>query len=261
MLMSRRRLSGSLFALSAVSAVFFMACSGESSSSDDGDSGGGTGGSQGGSSATGGTSSGGTSSGGTSSGGVGGTGGTPPDGSCDDIVPCGGDPTGTWVVRENCTEVLVEGLFEGTPGCEDVVAAGSGVLEGTFTFDNGVATQDTSLTASVTVFITDACAQGLTELPDVTAVQLCPLLGQLMMDPETTTTCAASNGDCRCDGTQAPTITMETDTYEVVGTQLILGSGDTFDFCQDADGMDLSGSTVDPQSGAAADLMVTLDRQ
>ena len=228
-------------ALGAASVALVMACSGESTSSDDGDSGG--------SSATGGTSSGGT-----------GTGGV--DGTCDDIVPCGGDPTGTWVVRENCVEVLLDALFEGTQGCEDVVAAGSGMLEGTFTFDNGVAIQDTTLTTSVTVVVNDACAQGLTELPDVTAVDLCPLLDlRLMMDPETPANCAAANGDCRCEGTQAPSVTMGTDTYEVVGTRLILGSGDTFDFCQEGDGLRLSGTTVDAQSGAVADLMLGLDRQ
>jgi hypothetical protein len=241
----------------ALGAALVMACSGESTTSDDGDSGGGTGGSQGGSGAKGGTSS-----GGTSTGGVSGTGGTPPDGTCDDIVPCGGDPTGSWVVRENCTEVLVDGLFEGTPGCEDVVAAGSGMLEGTFTFENGTATQDTTLTTSVTVTITDACAQGLTELPDVTAAELCPLLDlQLMMDPQTPANCAVANGGCRCDGTQAPTNNVGTDTYEVVGTRLLLGSGESYDFCQEGDALSLSGTSVDPQSGAVADLLVSLDRQ
>jgi hypothetical protein len=181
---------------------------------------------------------------------------------CDDVTACGGDPTGTWTLRENCLEVVVPGLFEGVEGCENVRPVGSGTLEGTFTFEDGTATQNTQQTVDVTVIIDDACAEAISGLPGVSAAALCPLLdAMIMMDPETPADCAAVGDDCRCDGTQATEPVMQTDTYEVVGDQLVLGSGDTFDFCQEGDEMSLSGATVDATSGATAELLVFLDRQ
>ncbi|HEX6274420.1 MAG TPA: hypothetical protein VFZ53_15365 [Polyangiaceae bacterium] len=219
--------------LFALGAFVSMACGGESSSSDGDDSGG-----------------------------SGGTGGSLPDGTCDDIVPCGGDPTGTWIIRENCLEAVVPGLFEGVPGCENVHPVGSGTLEGTFTFENGVATQSTAQTVDVTVVIDDACAAALSMLPGVSAAALCPLLdAMLMMDPMTPADCAAVGADCRCDATQITEPTVQTDSYEVTGDQLVLGSGDAFDFCQQGDEMSLSGETVDAMSGATAEILVLLDRE
>ena len=89
-----------------------LACGGESDTN--GDDGGEAGDSSGGTNSTGGRG------GSTSTGGTGGTGGI--DGVCEDIMPCGGDPEGTWEVRENCAETLVPiSDFAMTPGCEDVV--------------------------------------------------------------------------------------------------------------------------------------------
>jgi hypothetical protein len=250
-----------------IGAFLSLSCGGESTESD-GDSGdddaGGSGGTQGGSGGN--TSRGGSTSnggagpaGGTSSGG---TGGEIPDGTCDDIEPCGGDPEGTWNVRENCTEVLVPGLFEGVPGCENAVAAGSGVLEGTFTFTDGTATQETVTTVSVTIVVDDACAEAFTEIEGVTAADVCPLLdAQIMMDAQTPATCFVTNEGCRCDVTQEPQVTSGTDTYEVAGNRLVLGSGETYDFCVEGDEMGLSGTTVDPDSGATAELMLLLERE
>jgi hypothetical protein len=224
--------------LFAVGAFVSIACGGESSSSDgDGDDSGGSGGS--------------------SSGGTGGL----PDGTCDDVTPCGGDPTGTWTIRENCLEAVIPDIF-GVPGCENVRPVGSGTLEGTFTFENGIATQSTEQTVDITVIIDDACAEAISMLPGVSAADLCPLLdAMLMMDPETPADCAAVGGDCRCDATQITEPTTQTDSYEVVGNQLVLGSGDTFDFCQEGDEMSLSGETVDATSGATAEILVLLDRE
>jgi hypothetical protein len=266
--MSRARSGARVLTASLLSAVLALACSGKSESFDDDDrddESGGTSGSGG--AATGGSApkggagpSGGATTGGSS--GTGGSAGAPPDGMCDDITPCGGDPTGTWVIRENCTEVVVPGLLDGYPGCENVVTAGSGTLEGTFTFENGIATQSTQQVVDVTVVIDDACAEAISGLPGVTANDLCPLLdAQLMMDATTPTSCAATPDGCRCDGTQMPEPTTQSDTYQVAGNRLLLGTDEEFDFCQQGDEMSLSGSTVDATSGASVDILVILDRQ
>jgi hypothetical protein len=52
---------------------------------------------------------------------------------------------------------------------------------------------------------------------------------------------------------------MGTDTYLVMGNQLLLG-GDAFDFCQDGDELHLHGTTVDASTGADVALTLLLDR-
>jgi len=262
--MSRARSGARVLAASLVSVVFALACSGKSTSSGDGDGDDDSGGTSGtGGSATGGSAGkGGTGpTGGSTTGGTAGTGGEPPDGMCDDITPCGGDPTGTWTIRENCLEVVVPGLLDEYPGCENVVPVGAGTLTGTFTFENGIATQSTEQTVDVTVVIDDACAEAISGLP-VTANDLCPLLNQMfMMDAMTPASCVATPDGCRCDATQMPEPTMESDTYQVDGNRLLIGTDEAFDFCQQGDEMSLSGETVDATSGATAELLVLLDRQ
>jgi hypothetical protein len=191
-------------------------------------------------------------------GGTGGTGGI--DGVCEDITPCGGDPEGSWNVRENCAEVLLDGIVD-QPGCEDAVGRGSAAMEGTFTFSNGVATQDTVVTAYVSVVIDDTCAQALVGSDMITAADLCPLLdAQLMANPDTPLRCMPSSAGCECEGEQPPMANTGTDTYEIVGSQLLLGSGDIFDFCQDGDELHLHGTTIDASTGADVGLTLLLDR-
>jgi hypothetical protein len=253
--------------LAWVSALFFFACGGNSETSidDDGAAGeNGTGGSNGGSSAKGGTA-GASPTGG--KGGTGGTGGTtePPDGVCEDITACGGDPLGSWNVRENCTEVILD--LGPELGCESIPAAGSVTVTGTFTFADGLMTQDIVQTADITMTIDDACAQTLVGLPNVTAADVCPLISaQLMTNPDTPGTCAVATDGCRCDMTQAPTANMQADPYEVVGTQIIVtdatdGTMGALDFCQDGDELHLHADGVDLAAAALGSLTILLERQ
>jgi hypothetical protein len=258
----------------AVSALFFLACGGNSETSSDDDSGGeagepsGTGGSNGGSTAKGGTAgtNGGTpATGGAPTGGTGGTGGEPPDGVCEDITACGGDPLGIWNVSENCTEVVLD--LGAELGCESIPATGSAVVTGTFTFADGLMTQDTVQTVDVTMLIDDACAQTLVGLPNVTAADVCPLVSaQLMMDPDTPGTCAVAPGGCRCDVTQGPTPNVQADPYEVVGTQIIVtdsadGTTGALDFCQEGDELHLHADAVDLATATLGSLTILLARQ
>jgi hypothetical protein len=256
--------------LAAVSALLLCACGGSSETSDDDDGAAGepsgTGGSNGGSSAKGGaagTTAGTTATGG--NGGIGGTGGEPPDGVCEDITACGGDPLGTWNVSENCTEVLLD--LGAEFGCESVPAAGSAIVTGTFTFADGLMTQDTVQTAYITMTIDDACAEAFTMLPGVTAVDVCPLANvQLMMNPDTPGTCAVAGDVCRCDVTQPPTPNMQSDPYEVVGNQIIVtdsvdGTMGTLDFCQEGDELHLHADGVDLAAGTLGSLTILLERQ
>ena len=232
--------------MSIVGTLALSACGGESETNDDG-----SGGEAGDPSGNGGSGAG--------TGAQGGTAGTGIDGVCEDIVPCGGDPEGTWDVRENCAEVLVTGLVD-YPGCENVVGRGSAEVTGTFTFASGVVIQDTTVTANVSVIITDVCAQGIVGSDMITAADLCPLLdAQLMMDPMTPLDCAVTTEGCECAGEQPPQINMGTDTYMVVGNQLLIG-GDTFDYCQEGDELHLHGTTVDATSGQTVALTLLLDR-
>ena len=255
-----------LGSLAWVSALLLFACGGNSETSDgDGGAAGessGTGGSNGGSSAKGGTA--GTSPTG-GKGGTGGTGGEPPDGVCEDITACGGDPLGTWNVSENCTEVILD--LGPELGCESIPAAGSAIVTGTFTFADGLMTQDTVQTVYVTMTIDDACAETLTMLPGVTAVDVCPLVNvQLMMNPDTPGTCAVAGDDCRCDITQPPTPNMQSDPYEVVGNQIVVtdsvdGTTGALDFCQEGDELHLHADGVDLAAGTLGSLTILLERQ
>lgn len=271
--MNRERFFRLLAPLVLVAGLSFSACGGESERIDDASAG-----DAGEPSDTGGTSTGGR--GGTSTGGRGGTstggrGGTPStggsstggtggiDGMCDEIVPCGGDPEGTWSVRENCLEVLVTDIqeFLQYPACRGVVGRASGDVEGTFTFADGIMTQDIVVTAFVTVTINDECAQGIVGSPDITAADLCPLLdAQFMSDPETPGSCAPTSEGCQCDAMQAPMPSTNMGAYTVVGDQLVAEDGTSFDFCQEGDELHLHGYPADAQTGQVAGLTVLLDR-
>jgi hypothetical protein len=238
-------------------ALALSACGGDSESSDDGSGGeagdpSGNGGSTGGTGARGG-------SGGAAGTPTGGTAGTGIDGVCEEITPCGGDPEGSWTVTENCAEVLVTGVVE-YPGCEDVVGRGSAEVTGTFTFSSGVVIQNIVVTPNVTTVITDVCARGIVGSDMITAAQLCPVLdATLMNDPETPLRCSVTNEGCQCAGEQPPQTNMGTDTYMIVGNQLLIG-GDTFDFCQEGDELHLHGTTVDATSGQSVSLTLLLER-
>jgi hypothetical protein len=253
--MNRGRFSHLLAPLGVVVGFSFSACGGESEKKVD-DSGGEAGEPSNGGSSSG--SGGTTSTGGTSTGGTGGM----IDGVCEDIMPCGGDPEGTWEVRENCAEVLVPiSDFAMTPGCEDVIGRGSGEIEGTFTFADGMMTQDIVVTTTVSVTITDSCAQGLFGSPDITAALLCPVLDSMFMnDMNVMGSCAATNAGCQCDGMQAPMPNMNTGAYTIMGNQLVGANGQIFDFCQDGDELHLHGNTVDDQTGQVVALTLLLDR-
>jgi len=255
--MNRLGFSHLLVPLGLLVLLSFSACGGESETNGDDDSGGEAGDSSGGTTSTGGRG-GTTSTGGSSTGGTGGM----IDGVCEDIMPCGGEPEGTWEVRENCAEVLVPiEAFAMTPGCEDVLGRGSGEIEGTFTFADGMMTQDIVITSAVTVTVTDSCAQGLFGSPDITAAELCPLLDAMFMNDMTTMgSCAATNEGCQCDGTQEPMPNMNTGAYTIMGNQLVFADGEPFDFCQDGDELHLHGVTSDPTTGQTAALTILLDR-
>jgi hypothetical protein len=184
---------------------------------------------------------------------------------CEGITPCGGDPLGTWNVSENCTEVLLD--LGPELGCESIPAAGSAVVTGTFTFADGLMTQDIVQTVDVTMTIDDACAEALIGLPGVTAADACPLINaQLMTNPDTPGTCAVAPGGCRCDFAQAPTATMQADPYEVVGNQIIVtdstdGPMGALDFCQEGDELHLHADGVDLATAALGSLTILLARQ
>jgi hypothetical protein len=183
----------------------------------------------------------------------------PSDGMCEDIMACGGDPTGTWDVRENCAETLVP-IFAGTPGCEHVMAAASIEFEGAFGFHDGVATRNVSSTANFTATIDDPCAQALIGLPGITAADACLLINlEFMMNPDTTGTCSAVAEGCRCDGVQSEPATEQSDTYQIVGNQIVLDeSGQAFDFCRDGDELHMHG-VIDADQASGIEVTLLLD--
>ena len=251
--MNRVRFVHWMSSLGVAGAVALSACGGESNTNDEGSGGeAGDPSGNGGSSARGG-------SGGTAGTPTGGTGGTGIDGVCDEIMPCGGDLEGSWNVSENCAEVVVTDVVD-YPGCEDVRGYGSAEVTGTFTFSSGVVIQNIVVTPNVSVVITDVCAQGIVGSDMITAADLCPLLdATLMMDAETPLNCAVSAEGCLCAGEQPPQTNMGTDTYQIVGNQVMIG-GETFDFCQEGDELHLHGTTVDPDTMQAISLTLLLDR-
>ena len=240
-----------------------LACSGESSDFSDGDGDSGTGGSQGGTSSKGGT----TGKGGAPSGGATATGGTggsttdpPPDGVCEDITPCGGDPEGSWNIRDSCFELLVP-IFPDQPGCEDILAGATADVSGTFTFDNGALTNTLTTSLRMAFTLHDACAQSLVGSPDVTAADLCPLVSaELAMNPDTPGTCAVAIGGCRCDVATAPTTDSTTGTYTIAGNQLIDETGAAIDFCQREDELHLHSDVVDVATSSLGGLTLLMDR-
>jgi hypothetical protein len=242
-----------------VMSSFAVACGGESTEfSDKGDETGGKGGGSG----TGGSSSKGGSSGTTGKGGTGGTGGTtePPDGVCEDITACGGDPEGTWNVTESCFEAVIP--FFDEPGCENSPGRASIDVSGTFTFEGGTMTTDLMTSAHVTIVIDDLCAQTQSGLEGITAADLCPVINaQFAMTAMLDGSCTAVPEGCRCDGAQPEMPSQGTDTYDIVGNQIILSDGSAMDYCREGEQLHLHSDAVDITESAVAGLTVLLDRQ
>jgi hypothetical protein len=187
-----------------------------------------------------------------------------PDGICEDIMACGGDPTGVWNVRENCAESLVP-IFDNIAGCEQVMAAVSVELDGSFGFADGVATQNVASTIFLTVNIDDPCAEALLELsgfpvPGVTAAEACPLFdAQYSMNPDMPGSCSVAGAHCRCEATQMEPAMAQSDTYEVVDDQIVLeSSGQTFDFCRDGDELHMHG-VIDSEQAEQVAVTLLLD--
>jgi hypothetical protein len=184
--------------------------------------------------------------------GTGGRGGTPAGISCDAFDECGGDPTGTWNVRDSCFEFFIEPFAE-YPACQGAFQSKASVT-GSYTLVDGTVTWDTVVTVDVAVTISDACASDLAGSP-ITAAELCPSLEESFMEQGTFASAdCGGTSTCVCDLAMPPETSSGTDTYVLSGNTLVDSEGDVTGFCVEGDVLSLQTTTDE------ANATMTLER-
>lgn len=165
--------------------------------------------------------------GGTSSA-VGGSGGTGQANACSSFAPCGGNVLGRWKIQASCS-----GTFASTTECEGYVTSNSTSGDALYAFAaDGTATSEGSLTTSMDISVTDACAASLQQ---VDAAEYCKNTEEGTSGVPSTATCTASAGVCECHVITGPIQGPATpEAYQTSGTNITIGSR-TQDYCVSGD--------------------------
>jgi hypothetical protein len=150
---------------------------------------------------------------------------------CPALVPCGGDPDGTWTARAACITDL-EPMAE--PGCEGALTR-TATLEGTYTFfgETNKLLTDIVLTQTVVLDVDDRCARSIANGAASAAIA-CPLLEEQYADSpqyDSVSCELVAAGLCHCELVAPPQAQQVLNTYTVEGTRILDAQGDPVDFC------------------------------
>lgn len=129
-------------------------------------------------------------------------------GTCDPLVPCGGDVVGTWDVTGACVEVPIpDALFE----CPGATATGTGMARGRVTFDGTIAVRTAQSIVNVEVFVPSLCAG---------FIGGCGALETMLESAVADSACVTEPAGCRCAARQAFEID-DGDAYTVEGNEIV----------------------------------------
>ncbi len=145
---------------------------------------------------------------------------------CGEVVPCGGDPTGTWVLTSSCLTPAGQTELNNSNDC-----AGGSInftnidVDGTFTFNADGTYTSTGLTqtASVRLVLPSSCIGGLS-CDEAEA--------GLQSSPEFVSVSCSGSSTCTCNAALETAAQAETGQFTVTGNTLALsGSGGGGSFC------------------------------
>ncbi len=149
-----------------------------------------------------------------------------PPGTCDALVPCGGDVRGTWDVSGGCFEIDVDGALSECPGAMATRYEGQG--RGRVVFDETVAHRVAQSRVEIDVFFPAICA----------TYYSCDMLETALAAAAGDATCTTeTSGACRCTARHRTEID-DTDFYTVEGDEIVsTTSGKRWAFCIEGDAL------------------------
>ena len=156
----------------------------------------------------------------------------PEGASCVAAAACGGDVAGTWQVDDEC--IAIASPFA-QHECQQAVNRSTVTVSGTVVYtpsagDPTTGTQQSNLTyvLSIDEIYSDACLVAIgSKGPSAAA---CNGLQSYWTGPYAVT-CSPRGDTCECQFEDQGTI-QQTDTYAIVGTQLVLASSGAVDYCR-----------------------------
>ena len=131
-------------------------------------------------------------------------------GSCDALVPCGGDEVGTWDVSGGCVEVPVPEELMSCLGA--AITRAEGRARGRVTFTGGTAVRAAQSQVEVEAFVPALCA---TFVGGCAGIQT-----KLRMASPDAVCVTEGAGDCRC-AVRRSTVIDESGAYTVDGTAIV----------------------------------------
>ena len=153
-----------------------------------------------------------------------------------EFTACGGDPTGTWAIKDICIEMqTIENPFKDYPECQDIVYAYKTDWTGTWTIngDGTFSVTNFGFTLGLDVQISELCLT--TAWSNHTAQESCDEISE----NDTVGNCTLADGVCTCDGEpEQKTIGDMTGTWTTDGTSMTSevedGDGpETVEYCVD----------------------------
>lgn len=161
-------------------------------------------------------------------------------GTCDPLVPCGGDVVGTWDVQGGCIEVPIAMDVMRCPGA--MIVSATGRARGRVTFDGTNVDRLAQSQAEIEVFIPAFCARFVGGCAEVESMLRMRVADSVCLEE--------GAGDCRCAARVTNTID-DNEAYTIAGNEIVgATSGKRWAYCVDAaSGMryeDVSPSNPEP---------------
>jgi hypothetical protein len=199
----------------------------------------------------------------------GGSGSSGKDGTCSDVVACGGDLEGSWKISSNCAigdlaRLMNMNLVGEDPpaGCRSLYQNFTMDMVGSMTFAEGTMTRTTEVTWKGTLhYLPDCLSERLGEKVETANASVCRRLEGQMLASEATksASCAAVSGNCDCDFVGVEPETSEED-YRIEGNQIVSPAGqeDRMDYCVSETSLKIKETTQDLPDFA---MITSLDRK
>jgi hypothetical protein len=165
-----------------------------------------------------------------------------PDGTCNSVAGCGGDPTGNWTVDDACFQILMQPQFDICPDANVTVRLDD--KSGTWSFKDGTFSADFTLIGRTVIHLPAACRM---QDGDMLA---CSDFNETTQDGLPLTCSMAANGDCNCSVPESSS-SRGGGMYTTTGSKLDLG-GQTLQYCVKGDHLYIGGE-MDVSMGMSGD--------
>lgn len=178
--------------------------------------------------------------------------------TCEPFVACGGDITGTWMVKDFCSDDLAGalGMVIDQPQCRDAARVQMLSVSGDYTFAaDGTASYARTMHVELQFTWTPSCLTAINEGKPVNVPATCSKLDDTYgNDPK------YESGSCQFDGTSCDCSVIRriertaTTTYQVSGAKILTSGAEPGEFC-------VAGDTLKMLERAdAAEAVITFTR-